>query len=123
MPRRAIAGLTVFLAIGGPTPKACAQDPSARCVSVANEQTTIASAQGRGFDIENFSDAATVMFLKAFNAMPPQSNFVATKIFAAVGPDRAYVFFESGEDLCTPPAPLSRATYEDLVEQAHGNGA
>ena len=123
MVRRAIAGLTIILAIGGPTPKAYAQDPSARCVWVGNEQMTITSAQGRGLDSESFTEVETATFLKAFNAMPPESNFVATKIFAAVGPDRAYVFFESGEDLCTSPSPLSRASYDDLVEQTRGDGA
>jgi hypothetical protein len=118
-----MAGLTAILTIGGPTPKAYAQDPSARCVSLGNKQMTIASAQGRGLDIENFSEVETLTFLKAFNAAPPQSNFVATKMFAAVGRDRAYVFFESGKDLCTPPSPLSLASYEALVEEAHGNGA
>jgi hypothetical protein len=122
--RRSIgAGLTIILAIGGPTLKAYAQDPSARCVSVANEQMTIESAQGRGLYIENFSMPETVAFLKAFNAMPPNSNFVATKMFAAVGGDRAYVFFESDKDLCTPPSPLSRESYDAFVEQAQGNGA
>ena len=66
---------------------------------------TIASAQGRGLDIENFSEVETAAFLKAFNALKPESNFVATKMFAAVGRDRAYVFFESGKDLCTTPSP------------------
>jgi hypothetical protein len=84
---------------------------------------TIASAERHGLDIENFTEVETVMFLKAFNAMAPTSNFVAAKIFAAVGSDRAYVFFENGEDLCTPPSPLSRASYEELAEEAHGNGA
>jgi hypothetical protein len=123
MPRAILAGLTIILAIGGPTMKAYAQDPSARCVSVANEQMTIASAQGRGLYIENFSMPETVAFLKAFNAMPPNSNFVATKMFAAVGGDRAYVFLESDKDLCTPPSPLSRESYDAFVEQAQGNGA
>jgi hypothetical protein len=123
MLRTITAGLTITLAIGVLTPKVYAQDPSARCVWVGNERMTIASAQGHGLEIQNFTDVETVTFLKAFNALPPQSNFVATKIFAAVGPDRAYVFFESGEDLCTAPSPLTRASYEDLVEQAHGNGA
>ena len=118
-----IAGLTIVLAIGVPTLKAHAQDPSARCVSVANEQMTIASAQGRGFYIENFSEPETVAFLKAFNAMPPNSNFIATKMFAAVGGDRAYVFFENGEDLCTAPSPLSRESYDAFVEKAQGDGA
>lgn len=122
MHRAIIVGLTTILAVGGPTPKAQAQDPSARCVSVANERMTIASARGRGLDIENFSDIETVTFLKAFNAMAPASNFVATKVFAAVGGDRVYVFFESGEDLCTAPSPLSPESYEALVEQAQGNG-
>jgi hypothetical protein len=123
MRRAIIAGLTMILAVGGPTQKARAQDPSARCVSVANEQMTIASAQGRGLDIENFSDVETVTFLKVFNAMAPASDFVATKMFAAVGQDRAYVFFESGEDLCVPPSPLSRESYDALVDQARGDGA
>jgi hypothetical protein len=122
MRRSIIAWLTIILAIGGPISQAHAQDPSARCVSVANEQRTIASAQGRGLDIEYFSDVETVTFLRAFNAMAPASNFVATKVFAAVGRDRAYVFFESGEDLCTAPSPLSRASYDALVEQAQGDG-
>lgn len=123
MRRSIVAELTIILAIGGPTLKACAQDPSARCVSVANEQMTIASAQGRELYIENFSMPETVAFLKAFNAMPPNSNFVATKMFAAVGGDQAYVFFESDKDLCTPPSPLSRESYDAFVEQAQGNGA
>jgi hypothetical protein len=55
--------------------------------------------------------------------MAPTGDFVATKIFAAVGSDRAYVFCESGEYHCTPPAPLSRASYEELAEEAHGSGA
>ena len=122
MLRSAIASLTVILAIDGPISGAHAQDPSARCVSVANEQMTIASAQGHGLDIENFNEVETVTFLKAFNTMPPKSNFVATKVFAAVGRDRAYVFFESGEDLCTAPSPLSLESYEALVEQAQGSG-
>ena len=122
MRRATIAWLTIVLAIGGPTPKAYAQDPSARCVSVANEQMTIASAQGRGLHIENFSEVEAVTFLKAFNGMAPASNFVASKVFAAVGGDRAYVFFESGKDLCTAPSPLSRESYEALVEQAQGDG-
>jgi hypothetical protein len=104
-------------------PKAYAQDPSARCVSLANEQMTIASARGRGLDIENFSVVETAAFLKAFNAQKPKSNFVATKMFAAVGRDRAYVFFESGKDLCTTPSPLQRAGYERLVKRAQGDGA
>jgi hypothetical protein len=120
MRRAIIATLTIILAVGGPSLKAYAQDPSARCVSVANEQMTIASAQGRGFYIENFSELETVAFLKAFNATPPNSNFIATKMFAAVGGDRAYVFFESGKDLCTPPSPLSRGSYDEFVEQAQG---
>jgi hypothetical protein len=123
MPRAILAGLTIILAIGGPTLKAYAQDPSARCVSVANEQMTIESAQGRGLYIENFSVPETVAFLKAFNATPPNSNFIATKMFAAVGGDRAYVFFESGKDLCTPPSPLSRGSYDEFVERAQGDGA
>jgi hypothetical protein len=123
MHRTMIAGLTTIFVIGGPALRAYAQDPSARCVSLANEQMTIASAQGRGLDIENFSTVETLTFLKAFNAAPPISNFVATKMFAAVGRDRVYVFFESGKDLCTPPSPLSRAAYETLVEEAHGDGA
>jgi hypothetical protein len=123
MRRTVLAGLTIILAIGAPTLKAYAQDPSARCVSVANEQMTIASAQGRGFYIESFSVPETVAFLKAFNATPPNSNFIATKMFAAVGGDRAYVFFESDKDLCTPPSPLSRASYDAFVEQAQGEGS
>lgn len=123
MRRAIIAGLTVILAIGGPTLGAYAQDPSARCVSVANKQMTIASAQGHGLYIEDFSEVETATFLKTFNAMAPKSNFVAAKVFAAVGRDRAYVFFESGEDLCTAPSPLSRESYETLVEQARGNGS
>jgi hypothetical protein len=62
-------------------------------------------------------------FLKAFNALKPESNFVATKMFAAVGRDRAYVFFESGIDLCTTPSPLHRPGYEKLAKRAHGDGA
>jgi hypothetical protein len=123
MPRAILAGLTIILATGGPALKASAQDPSARCVSVANEQMTIDSAQGRGFYIENFSARETVAFLKAFNATPPNSNFIATKMFAAVGGDRAYVFFESDKDLCTPPSPLSRESYDAFVGQAQGDGA
>ena len=122
MPCRAIAGLTIILAIAGPTPKAHAQDPSARCVWVGNEQMTIASAQGHGLRIENFTEIEAATFLKAFNAMAPASNFVATKVFVAVDRDRAYVFFESGEDLCTAPSPLSLESYEALVEQARGDG-
>jgi len=123
MVRGAIAGLTIILAIGGPTSKVFAQDPTARCVWVGNEQMTIASAQRHGFDIENFTEAETKPFLKAFNEMAPASNFVATKIFAAVGSDRAYVFFESGEDLCTAPSPVFRASYDKLAEEAHGRGS
>jgi hypothetical protein len=122
MLRGIILSLTIILVIGAAAPKASAQDPSARCVWVGNEKMTIASAQGRGFDIENFTEVETAKFLKAFNAMPPASNFEATKIFAAVGGDRVYVFFESGEDLCTAPFPLSRDSYEALVEQAQGHG-
>jgi hypothetical protein len=121
--RAIVAGLTIILAVGGPTLKAYAQDPSARCVSVANVQMTIDSAQGRGFYIENFSEPETVAFLKAFNATPPNSNFIATKMFAAVGGDRAYVFFESDKDLCTPPSPLSRDSYDAFVGKAQGDGA
>ncbi len=117
-----ILSLTMILAIGGPTSKASAQDPSARCVWVGNEQMTIASAYGRGLAIENFTEVETAKFLIAFNAMPPRSDFVATKIFAAVGGDRVYVFFESDKDLCTAPSPLSRASYEALVEKARGDG-
>ena len=122
MHRAVLAGLTIILT-SGPTLKAYAQDPSARCVSVANEQMTIESAQGRGFYIENFSEPETVAFLKAFNATPPNSKFIATKMFAAVGGDRVYVFFESDKDLCTAPSPLSRGSYDEFVEQAQGNGA
>jgi hypothetical protein len=123
MRRASVAGLTIILAIGGPTLTAHAQDPSARCVSGANKQMTIESAQGRGFYIENFSEPETVSFLKAFNATSPNSNFIATKMFAAVGGDRAYVFFESDKDLCTPPSPLSREIYDAFVERAQGDGA
>jgi hypothetical protein len=146
MLRAIIAGLTLVMASFGVTianetmdpnaadaadhpgevlaaPTAPVQDRSARCVSVANEQMTIASAQGRGFDIENFSAVETAAFLKVFNALAPESNFVATKMFAAVGDDRAYVFFESGIDLCTVPSPLDRASYEAIVKRAHGDGA
>ena len=80
MRRASIAGVTIILAIGGPTLRAQAQDPCARCVSVANEQMTIDSAQGRGFYIENFSEVETSTLLKAFNTKPPNSNFVATKM-------------------------------------------
>ena len=120
---RIILSLTIILAIGGPISKAYAQDPSARCVWVGNEQMTIASAQGRGFTIENFTEVETERFLTAFNAMEPRSNFVATKIFAAVGADRVYVFFESDKDLCTAPSPVSRESYEELIEKARGDGA
>jgi hypothetical protein len=117
-----VFGLTMVLAIGGPISSANAQDPTARCVAVGNEQMTIASAQGRGLAIENFSEVETPKFLAAFNAMAPISNFVATKIFAAVGADRVYVFFESDKDLCTAPSPLSPDSYEALVEKARGDG-
>ena len=120
---RIIFSLTMILAIDDLNSLAYAQDPSARCVWVGNEQMTIASAQGRGLAIENFSEVETAKFLTAFNAMPPTSNFVATKIFAAVGADRVYVFFESDKDLCTAPSPLSLDSYEALVEQARGDGA
>ncbi len=123
MLRTVIPGLILALAIGGPTSKAYAQDPSARCVSVQNEQMTIDSAQRRGLDIESFTKIETAAFVQAFNAAPPASNFVATKLFAAVGPDRVYVFFESGQDLCAPPSPLNRASYEALAEHARGQGA
>src|SRR4029077_4974655 len=106
MPHAILAGLTIILATSGPTLKAYAQDPSARCVSVANKQMTIESAQGRGLYIENFSEPETVAFLKALNATPPNSTFIATKMFAAVGRYRAYVFLENDKDLCTPPFPL-----------------
>jgi hypothetical protein len=104
-------------------PKADAQDQSARCVPVENRRVTIASARGHGLDIENFSEIETAAFLKAFNALKPESNFVATKMFAAVGRDRAYVFFESGKDLCTTPSPLHRAGYRRLAKHAQGDGA
>src|ERR1700733_8305245 len=120
MRRAILAGLTIILATGWPTLKAYAQDPSARCVSAANEQMTIDSAQGRGFYIENFSEPETVAFLKGFNATTPNSRCIATKMFAAVGGDRAYVFFESDKDLCTPPSPLSRESYDAVVGQAQG---
>jgi hypothetical protein len=84
---------------------------------------TIASAQDRGLYIENFSEPETVAFLKAFNAMPPNSNFIATKMFAAVGGDQAYVFFENGNDLCTAPSPLSRESYDTFVEQTQGDAS
>jgi hypothetical protein len=123
MRREIIAGLTALLAIGGLPLKASAQDPSARCVSIGNRQMTVASAQGRGLDIELFTGVETRTFLTAFNAMAPHSAFVATKMFAAVGRDRAYLFFESDKDLCTPHSPLSRASYETFVKRAHGDGA
>ena len=104
-------------------PKVSTQDRGARCVPVENSRMTIASARGHGLDIENFSEVETAAFLKAFNALKPESNFVATKMFAAVGRARAYVFFESGKDLCTPPSPLSRESYAAFVEQAQGDGA
>jgi hypothetical protein len=104
-------------------PKAYAQDPRARCVPVENREIAIASARGHGLDIENFSEVETAAFLKAFNAQKPESSFVATKMFAAVGHDRAYVFFESGKDLCTTPSPLHRAGYRRLAKQAQGDGA
>ena len=53
----------------------------------------------------------------------PTSTFVATEMFAAVGHDRAYVFFESGKDLCTAPSPLPLRIYEALVQEARGDGA
>ena len=71
---RIIFGLTMILAIGGPASRAYAQDPTARCVSVGNEQMTIASAQGRGLAIENFSEVETAKFLTAFNAMAQQAT-------------------------------------------------
>jgi hypothetical protein len=123
MLRGIIPGLTTVLAISGATSEAQAQDPTARCVSVQNEQMTIDSAQRRGLDIESFTEIETTAFLKAFNAAPPMSNFVAARMFAAVGSDRAYVFFESGKDLCSPPSPLPRAIYGALVERARGEGA
>ena len=123
MLRGAVAAVTIILAIAGTGPKVFAQDPTARCVWVGNEQMTIASAQRHGLDIENFNEVEAATFLKAFNAMAPTSNFVATKIFAAVGSDRAYVFFESGQDLCTAPSPVSRMSYDDLAERAHGSGS
>jgi hypothetical protein len=123
MLRVIIPGLTIILAIGGPISKTYAQDPSARCVSVENKQMTIASAGGRGLDIEDFTEAETATFVRAFNAAPPTSAFVATAMFAAVGPDRVYVFFESGKDLCTAPSPLPLKIYEALVQEARGNGA
>ena len=104
-------------------PKVSTQDRSARCVPVENRQIAVASARGHGLDIENFSEVETAAFLKAFNALKPESNFVATKMFAAVGRDRAYVFFESGKDLCTTPYPLHRAGYKRLAKQAQGDGA
>ena len=104
-------------------PEADAQDRSARCVPVENREIAIASARGHGLDIENFSEVETAAFLKAFNAQKPESNFVATKMFAAVGRDRAYVFFESGKDLCTTPSPLHRAGYRRLAKRAQGDGA
>lgn len=123
MRRATIAGLAVILALGGTTQKSHAQDPSARCVWVGNEQMTTASARGLGLDIEDFNDVEATAFLKAFNAMPPKSHFVATRIFAAVGDDLAYVFFESGNDLCVTPSPLPRERYDALVNRARGNGA
>jgi hypothetical protein len=104
-------------------PKSYAQDRSARCIPVENRRMTIASARGHGLDIENFSEVETAAFLKAFNAQKPESSFVATKMFAAIGRDRAYVFFESGKDLCTTPSPLHRAGYKRLAKQAQGDGA
>ena len=104
-------------------PKAYAQDPRARCVPVENREIAIASARGHGLDIENFSEVETAAFLKAFNAQKTESNFVATKMFAAVGRDRAYVFFESGKALCTTLYPLHRAGYKRLAKQAQGDGA
>ena len=120
MLRVIIPGLTIILAIGGPISKTYAQDPSARCVSVENKQMTIASAEGRGLDIEDFTEAETTTFVRAFNAAPPTSAFVATEMFAAVGHDRVYVFFESGKDLCTAPSPLPLKIYEALVQEARG---
>ena len=76
MPRAILAGLTISLAVGGPSLKAYAQDPSARCVSVANKQMTIDLAQGRGFYIENFSGPETVAFLKAFT--PPRPTAISS---------------------------------------------
>jgi hypothetical protein len=123
MLRGIIPSLTIILVIGGTALKGYAQDPSARCVWVGNEQMTIASAQGHGLDIEDFTEVEAATFVKAFNAMPPMSNFVATKIFAAVGRDRVYIFFENGDDLCTPPSALSRESYDALIEQTRGHGA
>src|SRR5271167_3651128 len=117
MLRGIIPGLTIILAIGGPVSNADAQDPNARCVSAQNKQMTIASARGRGLDIEDFTKVETATFVRAFNAAPPRSSFVA------IGHDRVYVFFENGEDLCSPPSPLSRTSYEALVQEARGDGA
>jgi hypothetical protein len=122
MLRAIIPGLTIIAAAGGPISAAYAQDPSARCVSLENKQMTIASAQGHGFEIEDFAAAETAAFVRAFNAAPPTGAFVATEMFAAIGQDRVYVFFENGEDLCSPPA-LSRASYEALIQAARGDGA
>jgi hypothetical protein len=123
MLRDIATGLMIVLAIGDQIPEAHAQDPAARCVSVEKRQTTIVSAQGRGFDIEIFSEVETAAFLRAFNALLPKSNFIATTMFAAVGADRAFVFFESGNDICTTPSPLYRAGYKRLVTRSRGNGA
>ena len=102
---RIIFSLTIFSRSAARL-RAYAQDPSARCVSVGNEQMTIASAQGRDLAIENFSEVETAGPHRV-QRMAPRSNFVATKIFAAVGGDRVYVFFESDKDLCTAPSPVS----------------
>jgi hypothetical protein len=122
MLRAIIPGLTIIVAVAGPISTAYAQDPSARCVSLENKQMTIASARGHGFEINDFTEVETVAFVRAFNAAPPASAFVATEMFAAVGDDRVYVFFESGGDLCSPP-PLTRASYEAFVQAARGDGA
>jgi hypothetical protein len=123
MLRGIIPSLTIILVIGGTAQKAQAQDPSARCVWIGNEQMTIASAEGHGLDIEDFTEVETATFVKAFNAMPPTSNFVANKIFAAVGRDRVYVFFENGEDLCTPPFALSLESYPRRLSSRRGGTA
>jgi hypothetical protein len=121
--RRMMTGLTLVVATSELPSTASAQDPSAHCVSLEKRQTTIASAQGHGFDIANFSEIETAAFLRKFNAMSPKTSFVATKMFAAVGRDQARVFFESGADLCTAPFPLSRKGYERLAKLAQGDGA
>lgn len=99
--KRLLCSTGIFIALS--TASARAQDPLATCVSIANEDATLARAVSNGYEVRKLDVGASARFVKMIRD-GGGAQITARTVIGLTRGDETIVLLVDGADLCAMPA-------------------